>query len=451
MRKNVMVTLIERNFMIHMVRSRLLLVCLGCFLLASFALRTATRAISAKKSATNSATASQQDKDKVNCPHCAPPRDRIIYLPLIDVPEAQGAELVFNSRSPKETEVMPTFYKVDGTAVVADPVRLQSNEIRYVDLKKLIPGAYRNDTNWGGMSLAFSGMPREIWAQLRLLGINGGSSVDEFFSVPTEVRSDVQESVWWMPQNSTAIIALGNITDVATSATVRFGDGQEQTVTLRPHATNIIRRLPRSQAAEESVIITITGAAGSVIPTGLIASANGAFNSVIRFYETRRAKQPDLFGNGLRLDGATPRMVLKNTSSVMITATPQFIPLEGNGGGRSVTLPSLALKPQQTADVDLGMLIKLARDRKDLATVSVAVANSGAPGSLIGALYSSNNATGISYDVPLRDSGPVRTMTGAYPWRIDKDFTTIVYLTNISNGSAGFVGEINWTAHSGGG
>jgi hypothetical protein len=113
-------------------------------------------------------------------------------------------------------------------------------------------------------------------------------------------------------------------------------------VSFVPHATEIIRRAPLSQAGGESVTINITGAAGSVIPTGLIASADGAFNSVIRFYQTKMAKQPHLFGNGLRLAGTIPRMTLKNTSSAPITATPKFIPLGGVAAGEPVTLPALA-------------------------------------------------------------------------------------------------------------
>jgi hypothetical protein len=191
-------------------------------------------------------------------------------------------------------------------------------------------------------------------------------------------------------------------------------------------------------------MLNITGAAGSVIPTGLIASADGTFNSVIRFYETKMAKQPHLFGNGLRLAGTIPRMALKNTSSAPIIATPKFIPLGGVDAGEPVTLPALALAPQQTAEVDLGPLMDAAHRRDDLDTVSVKVTNNGAPGSLIGALYSSDKTTGVNYDVPLRDSGPVRNMSGVYPWKTSDDFTTIIYITNISDGSAEFVAQIHY-------
>jgi len=165
---------------------------------------------------------------------------------------------------------------------------------------------------------------------------------------------------------------------------------------------------------------------------------------VIRFYETKMAKQPHLFGTGLRLAGAIPRMALKNTSSAPITATPKFIPLGGVAAGEPVTLPALALAPQQTAEVDLSPLMGAAKRSGDLDTVSVQVTNSGAPGSLIGALYSSDKTTGVNYDVPLRDSGPVRSMTGVYPWKISNDYTTIVYVTNISDGPAEFVAQIHY-------
>lgn len=54
----------------------------------------------------------------------------------------------------------------------------------------------------------------------QVLGVNGGNSVDEFFTVKQESRSDHYEAVWWLPENAESIIALGNITDNDTSATV---------------------------------------------------------------------------------------------------------------------------------------------------------------------------------------------------------------------------------------
>ena len=75
--------------------------------------------------------------------------------------------------------------------------------------------------------------------------------------------------------------------------------------------------------------------------------------------------------------------------------------------------------------------------------VSVEVSSSGDSGSLIGSLYGVASG-GLDYDTPLRDSGLVRTMTGSYPWKVTNDFTTIVYITNISDQQAEFIGEVNY-------
>jgi hypothetical protein len=103
----------------------------------------------------------------------------------------------------------------------------------------------------------------------------------------------------------------------------------------------------------------------------------------------------------------------------------------------------VSLGPNQTAEVDLGQLSANAKKRTDLNVVTVEVTNSGGAGSLIGSLYGINNETGMNYETPLRDSGPVRTMTGAYPWKVSDDYSTIVYITNISDREAGFIAQLN--------
>ncbi len=176
----------------------------------------------------------------------------------------------------------------------------------------------------------------------------------------------------------------------------------------------------------------------------MITAGDGSFNSVIRFYDTKNVKQPHLFGNGLRLAGVTPHMVLKNTGSAPITVRPQFIAQGGLAASEPVVLHEINLGANETTEVDLSPLTRAVRSRHDLAVVSVRVNNSGAPGTLIGSLYGLDDSKELSYDTPLRDSGPARAMTGSYPWKITKDYTTVVYITNISDISAEFVTQINY-------
>lgn len=107
-------------------------------------------------------------------------------------------------------------------------------------------------------------------------------------------------------------------------------------------------------------------------------------------------------------------------------------------------LPSITLKPQQVADVDLSVLRQAVSSRSDLDTVSVQILNSGAPGSLIGAAYSRERGTQLTYDVPLRDSGKNRNGSGSYPWRIDNDYSTVVAISNIGDQPARFQVELRY-------
>jgi hypothetical protein len=63
---------------------------------------------------------------------------------------------------------------------------------------------------------------------------------------------------------------------------------------------------------------------------------------------------------------------------------------------------------------------------------------------LIGALYSLNTQTSVTFDVPLRDSGPPRASTGAYSIRIDGDYTTVVAISNTTDQPGDFTMHINY-------
>src|SRR5262245_34860307 len=123
-------------------------------------------------------------------------------------------------------------------------------------------------------------------------------------------------------------------------------------------------------------------------------------------------------------------MVLRNTTQNSIAVLPNIVPLSGSG---SFALPQVSLEPRETREIDLSELMRFVKKRSDLEIVSVEITNWAAPGSVIGSLYATQKQTGINYDVPLRDSGPIRSMTGAYPWKIDGDYKSIVYVTNITD------------------
>ncbi len=245
-----------------------------------------------------------------------------------------------------------------------------------------------------------------------------------------------------MPKKSTAVIALGNSSNVDIRTTAQFSDGETKEIDIPAGATRFIRQRSR-QRDTDSVKLTTAGPEGSMRVMGFIVAEDNSFTSSIRFYDTKRIVQPNLYAVNFRLRKASPRMVIKNTGATEVSAQPRFFSTSGEPDN-PVELPVMTLRPQQIAEVDLRALKEAAASRTDLDSVSVQIHNSGAPGSLIGAAYSSDRLSSLAYDVPLRDSGAARNLTGSYPWRIDDDYSTIVSITNVGAQPARFQIEIRY-------
>ena len=107
----------------------------------------------------------------------------------------------------------------------------------------------------------------------------------------------------------------------------------------------------------------------------------------------------------------------------------------------------MTLNPNEIVDVDIEPLKAATLGRSKFDHVSVQILNSGAPGSLIGAL-NGIDANRLTYDVPLRDIGAMRNSTGAYPWRVDQDVSTVVSLTNTGTVASGVIAFIRYPGGS---
>ena len=381
------------------------------------------------------------------CSTCSQPEQRTIYAPTIGLPEADGGSIVLNCRSTHAMEAVPTFYTADGAVIVGDTIQLQPAEIRFVSIESLIPEEDRGQHVWGGMSLSYTGLLMEVWAQISLHGAGNRGSTDVTFSVLNNLGSDTQEAVWWQPTPGKTVIALGNSSNSQIRTTARFSDGDTQEMDIAPFATRYIRRNnSNNSASKQSVKLTTNGAAGSLKAVGYVTSSsnssNSSFASSIRFYDTLGAVQPKLFANNFRVKNSESHLLLKNTTASSITAQARFHPTDGNG--EPIILPPVTLNAGEIIEVNLQPLQSAAANRSDLDSVSVYIDNNGAAGNLIGALSVRNQTTGVVYDVPLRDSGVIRNSTGAYPWRLDDDYKTVVSVTNVGNEATQFIVAIHY-------
>ena len=135
--------------------------------------------------------------------------------------------------------------------------------------------------------------------------------------------------------------------------------------------------------------------------------------------------------------------MLRNTTTSPLTARPKFFPT-GENTGNVIVLPQVTVPANGIKQLDLTSLVSAAQSRPDLDSVSVQIINNGASGSLVGAANFKNSVTGVEYDIPLRDSGQTRNSAGAYPIRLDDDYTTVLSITNVGGQPGKFTMQVNY-------
>jgi hypothetical protein len=379
-------------------------------------------------------------------PRPLPPKiQQTIYAPTIALKSLPKAEIVLSNNGIEEIEVSPAFYTSKGEPITGTKVILRPAEVRYTDASELIPVEHRSKS-FGGLALSYLGRSMDLGAQIILSAGQGKpGSVDIPFSATANYPSAVQEAVWWMPSEGVAALALGNIGDTSISVRMDFTDGEFRQIELPPHVTEIVEyRKKDKQSGPASVRLAVSGALGNLRANGFVSSPADFFYGSIRFYDPRTSEQPQLFATNLKVGSAAAHLVLKNTSDSPVSARPVLIPLQGTAMG-SMDLPSIEVPPHQAVSVDLSPLTQRAAKTPAYRTISVKVMNDGPSGSLIGALYSTDGNQ-VTTDIPLHDSGPARKSFGNHPVRLDRDYTTIVSITNVSQVAAKFIVSIRHEA-----
>lgn len=284
---------------------------------------------------------------------------------------------------------------------------------------------------------------------MRLLRVGDGGSVDVTFVNLSDKRSDVRNAVWPMPGHASAVIAIGNAGARTVKAKLQFSDGDSQEIDVPSFGTELVRKNSERRGGRrntedgEAVRITAADGSGDLVIAGAVTAKKDSFTTSIRFYDTKNVAQQNLYATNFRLHGASSKLVLRNIGPEDIIATPRFRPVKGDPNN-FIDLGGIRLKPDETKSIDLDSLSRGTHGRSDFDTVSVDILNSGSKGSLIGALNGVDENSGMTYDVPLRDSGGPRNLSGAYPWRLDGDVSTIVSITNVTALDSQFVVQINY-------
>jgi hypothetical protein len=364
-----------------------------------------------------------------------------MFVPLAHARYFGQVELGFNVRSTLPQDVTPTWYLRGRGAMTGPVISLAPTHVEFHPITDYLPEGVAL-AQVQGLELSYVGAFKGVWAQATLMPdrrAQARQSLDANFTMAVDFRSSRLEAVWASRRGDTAVVALANTANepliIRVASSQRSGE-----IRLEPQTGQdlVVQSSDRGEGADW-IALRSDGPPGALRATGFVLSASDPYPRLIRFFDPAAVVQEKLFGTNHRIH-TSASLAVKNTSEAPITATPEFLNPET---GEVIARLEPILLP-----AGLGRAVRLDRlGGLSIERANIRILNTGDPGSLIGSLHAVDQATGLAFEVPLRDSGAVRGSGGAYPWRLDGDYETRVSVTNVGTTQASFVGRIR---HAGG-
>ena len=372
-----------------------------------------------------------------------------MFVPLAHLRHFDSAEIILNNNGTDALVAKPTWYLDGRRPIRGKDVSLSPQTMRFVRFEELLPSGLNLNTI-AGLLVEYEGKMMELGGQVVLYRKTGfgGDNVDVPFSMGMDFKSSRLEGAWKVTKQDASMLALTNVTAAPLDVYVDSAAERGGAIRLKPYQSRLIRLEHPEHSAHSGfaqwVALRSSGEPGALRATGVISSPK-QHSRLIRLYDPDASQQPHLFATLMRTRNVIGDITLKNTSDLQITALPTF--LDPDTGQVVFEMESLTLAPGAAQSLSLEKAVEVLARTNKLQEVGVRVESDGPNGALIGSIYLDDLATGIPFDVPLRDSGPARKSTGSYPWRLDGDYETVVSITNAGLITATFVARV---FHAGG-
>lgn len=358
-----------------------------------------------------------------------------------------ASELLLNNKGPRPLEVRPTLFSTGGERLDIAPVTVEANSFRMVDMREWVAGAGPQFQE-GSVQVFHRGRDLVLGAQVFVTDGARSLSFEEKLAEPATFKSSRLEGIWWLPQpKGEVLLAVSNTTDAPVSAVVAVAGEKprgrgEAALELAPHETRVLNmrrdligQEPGGMSQLGGISVNHSGPRGAVLARALAQDPDAGYSLAVQFSEPAASKSSQLHGAGLRLGRAggrplTPVFVARNVGDAEATVSGRLPYTSADGGAADVPLPELRLAPGETAVVEAARAVRDAGLGRGTTYAGVEFEHTGAPGSVLITALSVDRGRDQVFRVPLWDIHAQRSSTGGYPWFIDGDSSTTVYIKN---------------------
>jgi hypothetical protein len=360
------------------------------------------------------------------------------------------AKLLLNNKGPRPIEVRATLFSLSGERFEAPVVVVEPMSHRFVNLNDWVAEAGEQFRE-GSIQIFHRGKDLVLGTQIYLNDNTHSLGFEEKLIEPATAASSRLEGVWWLPSpRGTVSLALSNTTDASVSVSTKIRGASpkreaDTTVALQPHETKVldIERdlLGRGRGAMSgygAISVEHNGARGAVLARAMAQDAASGYSLAVQFIDPKAGKSTNLQGAGLRIgkvgkERLSAKVVAYNAGESETTLSGR-IPYTANDGSMGeVTLPQVQLLPGETKLIDLSPSVNAHGIQDKVATAGLEFEYTGAPGSIVTSAFSVSNSSNQLFRVPLWDIAAQRSATGGYPWYIEGDSSTFVYIKNVTS------------------
>ena len=361
-----------------------------------------------------------------------------------------SAKLLLNNKGPLPIEVRPTLFSVSGGRFEAAPVTVDANSHRFEDFAEwaAIAGEQFRE---GSIQLFHHGKDLVLGAQIYLTDEIHSLSFDEKLTELVKPGSARLAGVWWLPSPKGAVnLVLSNTTNtmLSVSTTIRGKSPKREagtTLDVAPHETKVLNierdLLRREQGAMSSfgaISIEHNGAPGALLARAMAQDASRGYSLPIQFTDPATAKSNNLQGAGLHLGSAggeslSPTVVVHNAGGKETTLNGR-VPYTTTGGNQGeIILPQLQLSSGETEVLDIAPYVKAHGVNGEVTAAGLEFQYTGELGSVITSAFSVSRSGNQVFRVPLWDIAAQRSGAGGYPWYIEGDSSTVIYIKNVTD------------------
>ncbi len=361
-----------------------------------------------------------------------------------------SAKLMLNNKGPVPIEVQPTLFNMKGARFTAPVVVVNPTSHLFIDLGDWVAVA-GDGFREGSVQLYHLGKDLVLGTQLYLTDETHSIGFEEKLTELGRGASSRLEGVWWLPSpNGELELVLSNTTDGPLSVTTKIRGEEpkreaEVAIDLMPHETRILsgQRLltGKEHAAMSSfgaISVAHNGSPGAVLARAMAADKSVGFSLPIQFSDPGGGKSRKLQGAGLRLGRVTreplsPKIVVHNAGETATSLTGRVPYTMNDGSTGEATLPPIELPPHETRVIDVSESVEVPVVRRNLiVSAGLELEYTGQLGSVITSAFSVSRSGSQVFRVPLWDIEAQRSATGGYPWYLEGDSSTVIYIKNVT-------------------